>query len=240
MKSILSLKNISKTFGNFHALLDVSLELRKGDFLTLFGQNGAGKTTLLKIVAGISSPTSGEVSLFGINLSENEDGDVKKKIGVISHNTFLYDNLTAYENLEFYGELYGVSDLKERITEVLSEVELETRMHTLAGTFSKGMSQRLAIARAILHKPSLILLDEPYTGLDQHASIRLRNLLDRLHHEETTIIMTTHNIEIGFESCSQLALLHNGEIAYREESKNLTYELFREQYFHHIEGKQEG
>ncbi len=235
MNTVLSLENISKSFGNFDALRDVSFNLKKGEFLTLFGQNGAGKTTLLKIVAGISSPTAGNISVFGTNILENDDGEIKKKIGVISHNTYLYNNLTAYENLEFYGELYHVKNLKERIEEVLCEVELESRMHTLSGTFSKGMSQRLAIARAILHKPSLILLDEPYTGLDQHSSIRLRNLLNRLHHEETTIIMTTHNIEIGFESCTELALLHNGEIAYREKSENLTYELFREQYFHHLE-----
>jgi len=230
-KEVIVCSNLKKSFGNFEALKGVSVSLHHGEFLTLFGPNGAGKSTFLKIAAGIIPPTSGMVKVFGVDLYSSESNRLKQQIGFISHNTFLYNNLTAYENLEFYGQLYQVENLHERIIEVLKDVELEKRMHTVAGTFSRGMQQRLAIARAILHKPSLIFLDEPYTGLDQHASMNLKHLLTKLHHEDTTIIMTTHNIEIGFESCTQLAILYYGNIIFQEKSEDLTFEIFKERYF---------
>src|SRR3989337_62879 len=148
MNYVIDCEKVSKSYGNISALRDVSVNLEKGSFLAIFGPNGAGKTTLLKILSNLIKPTSGAVKINSIPL-DNEDGEIRKNIGVVSHNTFLYNNLTPYENLELYGRLYDVPDLEKRIVEVIDEVGLTARMYDPVRTFSRGMMQRLSIARVL-------------------------------------------------------------------------------------------
>lgn len=208
--------------------------MEKGQFLTIFGPNGAGKTTLLKIISTLTKPTSGQVRISGVDIKETPES-LRRQMGFISHNTFLYDNLTAYENLKFYGLMYGLKDLPEKIREALDEVGLLRRIHDKAGTFSRGMQQRLSIARAMLHNPSIILLDEPYSGLDQHAAQILRNLLKKLHNGQRALIMTTHNINQGLELCDKVIILVEGRIVFEVKIHEIEKDNFEQIYFHLVE-----
>lgn len=189
--------------------------MEKGQFLTLFGPNGAGKTTLIKILSTLMKPTSGEIKIAGLDPQENGEL-IRKQIGVISHSTYLYPNLTAYENLKFYGKMYDLPNLEEGIQRVLEEVGLKDRKHDLVRTYSRGMQQRLAIARAIFHDPVVMFLDEPYTGLDLHAAQMLRDLLQAIHTHDRTFIMTTHSISQGLEVSDTVGILVKGRLAYLE------------------------
>jgi len=154
---IVEVKGIAKSFGNIRALEGIDLKVRKGEFLTIIGPNGAGKTTLIKIFSTLMKPTSGEGRIVGFNLGEEEE-NLRRNIGMLSHYTYLYENLTAYENLKFYGRLYEVKNIEEKIRRVIEEVGLEARLYDTVRTFSRGMKQRLSIARSIIHDPSLLLL----------------------------------------------------------------------------------
>lgn len=223
-------REVVKYYGNILALRGINLDLKKGEFLTIFGPNGAGKTTLLKILASILGPTSGTVKIFGSELRKNL-ASLRGQIGLLSHRSFLYSNLTAYENLNFYGRMYGVSKLKERIAEVIELVGLSDRVHSQVGTFSRGMQQRLALARAILHRPSLLLFDEPYTGLDPAAIKILAQLMMELHTGERTIVMTTHNLAHGLEVCDQVAIQAGGRIVYLQPRCQIDADSFESTYF---------
>jgi heme ABC exporter ATP-binding subunit CcmA len=187
----LEVSGVSKDFGRIIALRDVTFSVQPGEFVSILGRNGAGKTTLLNIISGVSRPSEGTVQLFGTNPSDREN---KAKLAVISHEMFLYGNLTALENLEYYSRIYSVPDAQERIETVLKDVELTHRRFDLVATYSRGMTQRLTIARALLHEPSLLLLDEPFTGLDQHAIGMLITLLKRQKEMGRTILLTTHDL----------------------------------------------
>ncbi|MGC8825601.1 MAG: heme ABC exporter ATP-binding protein CcmA, partial [Anaerolineae bacterium] len=176
-------RGISKAFGRYRVLRGVDLRIEQGEFLALLGPNGAGKTTFLRILATLSRPTEGRAWINGQPL----DGDtrrVRQQIGLVSHQTFLYGDLTAEENLRFYGRLYRVPALEDRIAELLERVGLYERRHDPVRTFSRGMQQRLSIARAVLHDPPVLLLDEPDTGLDQQAARMLRELLSLMGAEQ--------------------------------------------------------
>ena len=214
------LKGIIKHFGAIKALRGLDLELRRGGCLGIFGPNGAGKTTLLRILATLVQPSAGTVRIAGYDVVK-EGEKVRPLLGVLSHRTFLYAHLSAYENLQFYGRMFGLPKLAERITEVLQVVDLVTHAHQLVRTYSRGMQQRLAIARAILHDPQLLLLDEPYTGLDTHAAKRLHVLIERLHAEGCTIIMSTHDLHRGLNVCDEIAIQCRGKIVYRELSSGM-------------------
>jgi len=214
----------------------VDLKLRQGDFLTIFGPNGAGKTTLIKLLSTISRPTSGSISIDGISAGTRPI-DVRKLIGVVSHDSMLYGNLTARENLEFYGKMYDVPGLAERVTALLERVGLSAARDQRAGTFSHGMQKRLSIARAFLHDPPFLLLDEPETGLDQQGIAMLMDTLKVLGTEKRTILMTTHSLERGLRSCRQVAILARGRIVYQEASAQLRDCDFAEIYRSHVEAK---
>ena len=220
-------------YGPVDALRGIDLRIGKGEFLTLFGPNGAGKSTLLKILSTIIKPTSGKVNIDGIDLSAANE-DARKRIGVISHKAFLYGNLSAKENLLFFGKLYDVPNLNIRVDELLSEVGLKHRADDMVRTFSRGMLQRLTIARAIIHNPAIILLDEPYTGLDQHASKMLSNLLKKLHTEDKTIVMTTHDITNGLEISDRIVIQLLGRVVFEDRSANQTVESFERVYFEKV------
>lgn len=222
-------QGLTKSFGNYPALRGVDLQVRQGESLVIFGPNGAGKTTLIKILATIMNPSSGAVLVDGLNI-KNSAEEVRRQIGVVSHQTFLYNNLTAYENLEFYGRLYDVPHRKERIDEVIAMVGMTSRLHDRVGTLSRGMQQRISIARSLLHKPQVMLLDEPETGLDPEATAILWETLQAESEGKRTFIHTTHNLERGLERCDRLLILAQGKIAYEEEKQALSLAELKQAY----------
>jgi heme exporter protein A len=227
------MEGVTKRFGTVLALRGVDLQLERGCCLGVFGPNGAGKTTLLKIVATLIRPSTGTVSIAGHDVVREAE-KIRPLLGVLSHRTFLYGHLTAFENLQFYGRMFGVRQLAERVHEVLQAVGLEIHAQQLVRTYSRGMQQRLAIARVILHHPLLLLLDEPYTGLDQHAAAHLRELLRQLQAAERTIIMNTHNLQRGLELCDDIAILHRGKITHRRPASGLDIRTFEQLYVDHV------
>ncbi len=232
--TVIAVTGLTKTFGNLYALRNLSFSLNKGEFLTIFGPNGAGKTTLIRILSTITKASSGEIKIADLSF-EDDSEKIRRQIGVIAHQTFLYENLTAEENLRFYGKLYDVENLSKKIETILSEVGLELRKKDFVRTFSRGMQQRLAIARAMLHEPSILLLDEPYTGLDQHASGMLTNWLNRLRSSEQTILMVTHDLEQGMELADRIAILVNGQLVFNQEQRGVDVKKFRQTYYDLVE-----
>lgn len=207
---ILFVKALRKTFGLIQALRGIDLELLKGEFLTIFGPNGAGKTTLIKILSSLAKPTSGVAYVAGFNI-EDADPQMRSQIGVISHASYLYDNLSALENLVFYAKMHRLENPEERAAQVIDEMGLKARMHDPVGVFSRGMTQRLSIARAIINSPAILFLDEPYTGLDQHASENLKERLLVLRDAKRSIVMITHDIPRGLEMCDRVAIMADGK-----------------------------
>lgn len=212
---MIEIRNLTKSFGPRTALAGVDLSIGQGEFVTLVGPNGAGKTTLLRILATLTRPTSGTVRIAGHDPSR-EGRDARRRIGFLSHRTILYDDLTAEQNLRFYARLYDLSDADDRIDDLLEHVGLVLRRRDLVRTFSRGMKQRLALARAVLHRPSVLLLDEPYTGLDPGAAEVLTALLIQLAGEGCSILMTTHNLDRGLTLGQRVVLLSQGEIVLDE------------------------
>jgi len=230
----IAVTGLTKSFGNLYALRNLSFSLNKGEFLTIFGPNGAGKTTLIRILSTLTKASSGEIEIADFSF-ENDSEKIRRQIGVIAHQTFLYENLTAEENLRFYGRLYDVENLPQKIETLLSEVGLELRKKDFVRTFSRGMQQRLAIARAMLHEPSILLLDEPYTGLDQHASEMLTNWLKRLRSAEQTILMVTHDLEQGMELADRIAVLVKGKLVLNQAQQEIDPKKFRQIYYNLVE-----
>jgi heme exporter protein A len=174
--AMIELRKLTKAFGSNYALRGVSLRVMPGESLVIFGPNGAGKSTLIRILSSLSRPTSGTVRIGGLDLASHADG-IRRHLGVVSHAPLLYDSLTAEENLRFFAGLYGMPHPEPRIAAMLAQVGLTSRRADLVRTFSRGMVQRLAIARALLHDPQVLLLDEPDTGLDPQAAEMLHDLL---------------------------------------------------------------
>ncbi len=231
---IIRAEGLAKSFGHTRALKGIDLTVRSGDFWLIFGPNGAGKSTLIGILATLLKQTKGQLTIDGIH-SGNDIVELRRKIGVISHQTFLYGDLTAYENLSFYGRLYGIDNLKTKVTGMLAEMGLADWADERVRNFSRGMQQRLTIARALLHGPSILLLDEPGTGLDQHAMRHFYHLLGDLHSQEQTILMTSHNLTIGLEKCTHLAILAGGRIVFSAQKSELDGKNFEEIYFYYTE-----
>jgi heme exporter protein A len=209
---LLEAKSLRRNFGSLVAVDGVDFALAPGAFLTVFGPNGAGKTTLLRLLGGGLSPTAGEVRVGGQPVVTS-DARVRGRIGVLSHQTFLYGHLTAAENLAFYASLYGVRD-RDRVSASLDRVGLAGRAHSFVKGFSRGMRQRLALARTLLHEPDLVLLDEPYTGLDAHAAVVLRDVLGALKDGKRTVVMVTHNLAEGLEMADRVAVQVRGRGVY--------------------------
>ena len=233
-ETMVHLKGVIKHFGTITALRGIDLELKRGCCLGIFGPNGAGKTTLLRILATLARPSAGTVRIAGYDVVK-EGEKVRPLLGVLSHRTFLYGHLTAHENLQFYGRMFGLKKLAERITEVLQAVDLVTHAHQLVRTYSRGMQQRLAIARAVLHYPKLLLLDEPYTGLDKHAVSRLHDLITHLHSESCTIIVSTHDLHRGLDLYDEIAIQCRGKIVYRGPSLGADVQEFEQLYSAYVE-----
>lgn len=192
---------------------NIDLRIEQGEFLTIFGPNGAGKTTLIKIMSTLVTPTSGRVMIDGMDIKE-EPIQIRKKIGVISHETYLYHELTAAENLRFFGRMYDTKDIEARIDELIKQVGLSYRRNDRVRTFSRGMKQRLSIARALIHDPPILFLDEPYTGLDQHASATFDRILSGTNAHDKTRVLISHDIERGITMCDRAIILTGGHIAH--------------------------
>jgi len=227
--SYLKVRNLSKNFGHLKALREVDLDLEKGNLIAIFGDNGAGKTTLIKIISTLMSPTSGKIFVNDLDIRTNGD-KVRNSLGLISHSLFLYSELNAIENLRYFGRLYGVLDLDDRIKNLLGKFGLLPRMYDSVRTFSRGMLQRLALARAVIHNPDFLLLDEPFTGLDRSASQLLLKYLEEHKTGGGTSLLVTHNLQRGFESANQLAILSEGIMVWKSDSSSLSLEEFKEIY----------
>jgi heme exporter protein A len=226
---MIQVRGLVKSFGGHAVLKGLDLDVAKGECLALVGPNGAGKTTLLRILAALSKPTAGSVCVAGTGLEEGTIA-VRRQIGFLSHEPLLYGDLSAEENLRFYGRMYDVADLHERISTMLRQVDLERSRHDLVRTFSRGMKQRLSIARALLHGPPVLLLDEPYTGLDRRSAAMLDGVLEKAGASSRTIVLTTHNLERGLGMCRRVALLIEGKIGYEMDEWNWDLGGFQELY----------
>ena len=207
----IEVSGLQKGFGDLPVLWDLNLSLGWGEFLALFGANGSGKTTFLRVLAGQMRPDSGTVKIAGHDL-RRRPGAARRQVGVVAHSGFLYDDLTCAENLTFYGRLYSVDDLKARVGEVLDQVGLSQRADRRVRSLSHGMRKRLAIARAILHWPSLLILDEPESGLDRHSVSALADLLREWTASGRSVVMTTHNADLGLAWGTKVAVLANGKL----------------------------
>lgn len=209
---MISVKKLVKRFGLKTVLRGMDFEVKPGEFVALLGPNGAGKTTFLRILASLSRPSLGEVNIAGFKLP-NEAAQVRARLGVVSHLPLLYGDLTAEENLRFYARMYGITRYQLRITEVLEMTGLENRRRDLVRTYSRGMQQRLAIGRAVLHDPEIMLFDEPYTGLDQDASAMLDDVLKTVAAQGRTVVMTSHDLARAEELATRFDILSRGVIA---------------------------
>ncbi|MEJ2413510.1 MAG: heme ABC exporter ATP-binding protein CcmA [Anaerolineales bacterium] len=212
-------KKLVKRFGPMTVLRELDFAVAEGEFVALLGPNGAGKTTLLRILATLSRPTSGLVRIASYQLAQ-AGPELRAHLGVVSHQPLLYGDLTARENLIFYGKLYGIS--QERIQEVLALVGLGSRQDDLVRTYSRGMQQRLAIGRAILHNPKILLLDEPHTGLDQEAGEILDRVLQEVALEGRTVVMTSHDLVRAASLATRIDLLSRGKITASTPSQGLS------------------
>ena len=221
-------RGLAKVFGERRALDGVSFSLPAGSFLSIFGPNGAGKTTLLRILATLSRPTSGTLRMLGVDALQ-EPGELRSRIGLISHKPMVYGDLSAAENLEFFASLYGVPDASERIRELLQLVELDHRRNDAARTFSRGMTQRLSIARALVNDPDLVLLDEPYSGLDPHAMQLFDELIERVR-PGRTFVMVSHDLAKGFSLCTHALILARGRVVAFDERGSFDEDEFRRLY----------
>ena len=207
--AVLEAHALHKEYGGHPAVRGISFGVAAGEFVSVFGPNGAGKTTLLRMLSGTLRPTRGEVRIEGAPLDYG-DAAWRGRIGVLSHRSFLYGQLTAEENLRLYGRLYDVRELDRRVEEGLERVGLVDRRRDRVRTYSRGMQQRLALARTLLHDPGIVLLDEPYTGLDPHAAAVLRGVLERLRDGSRAVLMVTHNLSQGLDLADRVVIQVSG------------------------------
>ena len=217
---MITVKKLVKRFGLKTVLHGVDFEVQPGEFVALLGPNGAGKTTFLRILASLSRPSLGDVNIAGYKLP-HEAAQVRARLGVVSHLPLLYGDLTAEENLRFYARMYNISNYELRVTEVLEMVGLEGRRRDLVRTFSRGMQQRLAIGRAVLHDPDVVLFDEPYTGLDQDASAMLDDVLKTVAAKGRTVVMTSHDLARAEDLATRFDILSRGLISASASRKEL-------------------
>lgn len=219
---------VSKVFGARKAVDGVSFALPEGAFLSIFGPNGAGKTTLLRVLATLARPTTGDARVAGIDIKEQPD-EAREHIGLISHQSMLYPDLTAEENLLLYARLYGVEDPQARVDELLDAVGLAHRKLDLVRTFSRGMTQRVSIARALVHDPDVVFLDEPYSGLDPHAIEIFDELIEAVRGDRT-FVMVSHDLAKGYSMCTHALVLARGRVVTFAPKDELDYDAFAALY----------
>lgn len=209
---MIEVRKLVKRFGSKTVLRGLDFQAQAGEFVALLGPNGAGKTTLLRILASLSRPTLGAVRVAGLSLPA-QAAAVRRRLGVVTHLPLLYGDLTAEENLRFYGRMYGAPDLAARVDETLELVGLSARRRDPVRTFSRGMQQRLAIGRALLHDPDVLLFDEPHTGLDEEACDMLDALLREVASRGRTVVLTSHDLARVEDLAGRFDVLARGVIA---------------------------
>ncbi len=217
---MIEIRGLTKTFGHQHALRNIDLDIGTGEIVALLGPNGAGKTTLLRVLATLLKPSTGSIRINGMNLTD-AGPEVRRHIGFLSHQSLLYGDLTVEENLRFFGRLYGVESLEVRVDQLLNTLVLADRRHDLVRFLSRGMVQRASLARAILHRPMILLLDEPYTGLDQQAVAILTDTLNNMHRAGHTVVISTHSLDQGLRLSDRIAILARGRLVHSAPSAGL-------------------
>ena len=234
--SLLEARDLRRHFGPVRAVDGISFDVAAGEILTILGPNGAGKSTLLGILAGVLRPQQGEV-LFRGDPVRGAETAWRRELGLLSHRTGLYGSLTARENLRFFGRLFGVDGLDERLVARLAEVGLDEAADRPVRSFSRGMRQRLALARTLLPDPALVLLDEPFTGLDLHASALLRGVLEGLRDGTRTVVLVTHNPAEGLALADRVAIQFAGRFAFLGNRSELPAGAEEAFYRERIEGE---
>ena len=212
-KAVLEARSVSKYFGDLSALRRVSLRIEPGESVFIYGPNGAGKTTLLRILASLARPTEGQVLFRGEDIHQ-DSALAKSKVGFVSHATFLYGELTARENLKLMGTLFGLPEAEQRIAAVLELFALRERADEPVRRLSRGLQQRVTLARALLHDPEFVLLDEPFTGLDAASTEKLEKLLRRLPEEGKAVIFSTHGFAQGASLARRLVAMESGQVKF--------------------------
>jgi heme exporter protein A len=221
---MIEIKKLTKQADNKLILRGVDLSIKKGETVAILGPNGAGKSTLLKMLATLIKPTSGLIKVNDMDLKKNHI-QIKKILGYLPHSSLLYDHYTPLENIVFFGNIYGVKNVEQRATELIKEVGLSFFLNEPVKNFSRGMIQRIAIARAIVHEPEILLLDEPHTGLDQGAIGILNNVILSMKAKGTTTLMVTHDFKQAAEICDRIIIIKNGKIIddFRIENQDLGF-----------------
>ena len=225
----IQVRGLTKIYGPHTVLRNLDLELSWGNFLVVFGPNGSGKTTLVKVLATISRPTEGEVSVAGFDLKKNPTA-VRRNIGLVTHQPLLYGDLTGWENLKFHGRMFGLTDLEERIEKTADLMGVSSFLGRKVSILSNGMQKRLSLAKAILHDPPILLLDEPETGLDQEAMEMLGQMMGVGERGRRTVLMVTHSLERGLALGNQVAILSGGRTAFHEDRSNIDEAMFKKTY----------
>jgi ABC-2 type transport system ATP-binding protein len=225
-------ENLTKKFGDILAVDQLTLEIPEGEVFGFLGPNGAGKTTTVRILTSLINPNSGTARVNGFKIGE-EDQEIRRSVGVLTESPGLYDNLSAKRNLEIYASLYEVDDPQGQVGKYLQMLGLWERRHDEAGTFSKGMRQKLAIARALLHEPRTIFLDEPTAGLDPEAARLVRDAINEIKQEGRTIFMCTHNLDEADRLCDRIAVFKS-HLLVLDTPKNLRAQLFGRKVVFHL------
>lgn len=210
-EQVIETRGLRRRFANVHAVAGVDLTVDAGETVAIFGPNGAGKTTLLRLLATLLRPSDGSLRLFGRPVSDG-GAYARRRLGFLSHRSFLYPDLTATENLEFYARAFGLAAPAERARQLLDEVGLLGWAHRPVRALSRGLEQRCALARALLHEPDLLLLDEPFSGLDLDATGALRTMLHQVCGRGTTLLMVTHDVAHGLELCRRAIIIVQGRV----------------------------
>jgi heme exporter protein A len=232
---MIEIKKLTKQADNKLILRGIDLSITQGETVAILGPNGAGKSTLLKVLATLIKPTSGLVKINGLDLKKDHI-EVKKTFGYLPHSSLLYDHYTPLENLVFFGNLYGVKDVENRARKLVNEVGLSFFINEPVKNFSRGMIQRIAIARAIIHEPKIMLLDEPHTGLDQGAITILNNVVLSMKEKGCTTLMVTHDFKQAAAICDRIIIVKNGKIADDFKINSQSLSLVSEKYQVLVEG----
>jgi heme exporter protein A len=233
--ALIDIKGLTKQADNKLILRGIDLSIKQGETVAILGPNGAGKSTLLKVLATLIKPTTGQVMINGLNLKKNQL-EIKKLFGYLPHSSLLYDQYSPLENLVFFGKLYGVNNPEKRATELVKEVGLSFFLNEPVKNFSRGMIQRIAIARAIVHEPKILYLDEPHTGLDQGAIAILNNVIVSMKEKGTTTLMVTHDFKQAAEICDRILIMKNGKIVDDFKLKERNLDLVNDKYQLQVEG----
>ena len=216
----IEITGINKSFGRKELFRNLNFSVKWGENIVLIGSNGSGKTTLISLIATLSAVDSGSIIVSGLDVSRDPE-QIRSNIGFIAHETLLYDELSGYENLQFVGRMYGITDIDRKVMSVAVQLGLEDRINERISTLSHGLKKRFSIARALIHEPRILLMDEPETGLDIVALEIVKSLIKSWTSKMGAVVITTHSIEIGLGWGSDVAILNNGDIVYRAKQEEV-------------------